>query len=352
MRVPARETMNEEALLLDVSDLRMYYELERNVRVHALNGISFSIVPGEVLGLVGESGCGKSTAAKAILRLLGPTARIAGGEIQFRGRNLLTLAEKEMNSVRWQEISLVTQSAMNALNPVARVADQMRKTFLAHGKWDEATIFAKSCDLFEKVGLSRNRLFDFPHQFSGGMRQRVVIAMAMALSPQLIIADEPTTALDVIMQAQIIDLLRTLAREEGLAIILITHDIGIVAELCRTVGVMYAGTLVEYGEIELVFNNPYHPYTIGLKGAFPTIKDLAKSLVSIPGSPPRLSRPLEACGFADRCPLAVEICRKEVPRRVEVEKNHSVACHRRGDVPGVRKTLPRLFASRAGEGSA
>ena len=297
----------------------------------------------------GNRGCGKSTAAKAILRLLAPTARIAGGEIRFRGRNLLTLAEKEMNAVRWQEISLVTQSAMNALNPVARVADQMRKTFLAHGKWDEAALTEKSAELFEKVGLNRNRLSGFPHQFSGGMRQRVVIAMAMALSPRLIIADEPTTALDVIMQAQIIDLLRTLARDEGLAIILITHDIGIVAELCRTVGVMYAGTLVEYGAIERVFNNPYHPYTVGLKGAFPTIRDLEKSLVSIPGSPPRLERPLEACGFASRCPLAAEVCRNEIPRRVEVEENHSVACHRREDVPGVRKTLPRLFASRAGE---
>lgn len=326
-----------------MQNLKLIYALEDGTGIHALNGVSVKLHQGERLGVVGESGSGKSTVAKTILRLLPPNARLTEGEVFFKRRNLLALPESQMNELRWKEISLVTQSAMNALNPVARISDQMVETFLAHRRMDRATILEESGRLFEKVGLSRNRIFDFPHQFSGGMRQRVVIALAIALSPALIIADEPTTALDVIMQAQIIQLLKSLSDEKGISILLITHDISIVAEICHTVAVMYAGTLMEYGRIDKVFSTPCHPYTMGLKGAFPTIKDLAKRLVSIPGSPPRLTDSLTTCGFLERCPFAVGRCRDEVPSLQRIEEDHSVACFRAHEAEKFRETIVDRF---------
>ena len=299
--------MNQEnQTLLEVKDLRLCYELEEGIRTHALNGISLRVSRGKRLGLVGESGCGKSTVAKAILRLLPANAKITTGRIFFKDQDLISASEKEMEKIRWSKISFVTQSAMNALNPVARIFNQMVETFTAHGDFGKKEILQKSRNLFEQVGLSKDRLFDYPHQFSGGMRQRVIIAMAVALVPELIIADEPTTALDVIMQAQIIQLLRALSEAQGISLVLITHDLAIVGEICQTVGIMYAGYVVEYGSIDRVFNHPCHPYTMGLKGAFPTIKDLNKRLISIPGSPPRLIAPLLSCGFSGRCPFSME----------------------------------------------
>jgi oligopeptide/dipeptide ABC transporter ATP-binding protein len=251
-----------------------------------------------------------------------------------------------MDRIRGNEISLIPQSAMNALNPVARISDQMVETLSAHVISPKKEILEKCKELFEMVGLNRNRIFDFPHQFSGGMRQRVTIAMAIALNPDLIIADEPTTALDVIMQAQIINLLKSLSEEQNISLILITHDISIVAEICQTVGVMYAGRLMEYGDIDKVFNNPFHPYTMGLKGAFPTIKELKKSLISIPGSPPMLINCLSCCGFSDRCPFFTEKCKKEVPATIMIEENHYVACHQIQYAEKFREEIKDIFGTK------
>ena len=330
---------------LQVRDLKVYYGLDGSF-VHAVDGVSFEVPEGVCFGLVGESGSGKTTVAKSILRLLPHNAKVIGGNILLNGKDITNVTEKEMDRIRWSEISLVAQSAMNALDPVSRISKQMVETFLAHVTSPKKDILEKCKQLFEMVGLNRNRIFDYPHQFSGGMRQRVIIAMAIALNPNLIIADEPTTALDVIMQAQIINLLKSLSEEKGISLILITHDISIVAEICQTVGIMYAGRLMEYGDIDRVFNNPYHPYTMGLKGAFPTIKELRKSLISIPGSPPILTSPLSSCGFLDRCPFSAEKCGKEVPETMLVEENHYVACHRIQSAEKFREEITDIFGTR------
>jgi len=338
-----KETSN---VVLEVRDLSLCYELEHGSRIHALNGISFTTQQGECLGLVGESGSGKSTVAKAVLQLLPSNATVINGKVLFKGQDITRISENQMKDLRWSQISLVTQSAMNALNPVAKISDQFAETFVAHGATDKRENLAKGEALFEMVGLSRKRIRDFPHQFSGGMRQRVIIAMAIALHPAIIIADEPTTALDVIMQAQIIHLLQDMVEKEGISLILITHDISIVAEICDRVGVMYAGCMMEYGAVDRIFENPYHPYTMGLKGAFPTIKELKKSLISIPGSPPRLLQPIGGCGFSERCPFSVERCVREIPRMKMVEDDHFVACHRADDVEMFRAQIRDIFRAR------
>jgi len=330
-----------EEVLLQVKDLKVYYELDGSF-VKAVDGVSFEVRKGVCFGLVGESGSGKTTVAKAILKLLPSNAKLVEGAIFLKDKDITMETEERMDRIRWSEISLVTQSAMNALNPVARISDQMVETFLAHGTSPQKDILEKCKQLFEMVGLNKNRIFDYPHQFSGGMRQRVIIAMAIALNPCLIIADEPTTALDVIMQAQIINLLKSLSEEQGISIVLITHDISIIAEICQTVGVMYAGRLMEYGDIYKVFNNPYHPYTMGLKGAFPSIKDLRKKLISIPGSPPILID-LSSCGFLDRCSFSTEKCKREVPETIMVEENHHVACHRLQYAEKFREEIKDIF---------
>lgn len=331
-------------VLLQVKDLKVYYELDGSF-AKAVDSVSFQVLKGKCFGLVGESGSGKTTVAKSILKLLPSNAKIVGGNIFLENRDITMATEKEMERIRWTKISLVTQSAMNALNPVARISNQMLETFSAHVTFSNKDILEKCERLFEMVGLNRNRIFDYPHQFSGGMRQRVIIAMAIALNPDLIIADEPTTALDVIMQAQIINLLKSLSKEQNISLILITHDISIVAEICQTVGVMYAGRLMEYGDIDKVFNNPYHPYTMGLKGAFPSIKDLKKSLISIPGSPPMLINPLFGCRFSDRCPFSNKKCEREVPETILIEENHYVACHRIQYAEKFREQIKDIFGS-------
>jgi len=339
-----------EDILLKLQDLSVSYTDLDGAIVKAVQGVSFDVQKGECFGLVGESGSGKTTVAKAILKLLPPNAKLAGGTILLKGKDITALSEKEMDRLRWAEISLVAQSAMNALNPVARISNQMLETFNAHANQtsgDEDAL-QKCTRLFEMVGLNKNRIFDYPHQFSGGMRQRVVIAMALALNPSLIIADEPTTALDVIMQAQIINLLKSLSNELGISVILITHDMGIVAEMCHRVGVMYAGRLMEYGDIHKVFNTPRHPYTMGLKGAFPSIGDLKKSLISIPGSPPMLVNRPPSCGFWERCPFSIDQCKKEVPEPVMIEEDHTVACYRSQDAKKFRNEIKDIFAAKAG----
>jgi len=331
-----------ENTIFQVRNLKIDYHLV-NSSVHAVDGVSFTVRKGERLGIVGESGSGKTTVVKSILKLLPTNAKIAGGNIYLKDKDITTLNEKEMDNIRWKEISLVPQSAMNALNPVSRISDQMVETFLAHTKLTKEEALNRSEQLFEMVGLNANRIFDYPHQFSGGMRQRAIIAMAIALNPLLIIADEPTTALDVIMQAQIINLLESLSEKQGISLILITHDISIVAEICQTIGVMYAGRLMEYGDIEKVFNHPFHPYTMGLKGAFPSIKEPKKSLISIPGNPPMLTHWLLKCGFSDRCPFSTDRCDKEIPEMISVEENHYVACHRIQDADKFRREIKYIF---------
>jgi peptide/nickel transport system ATP-binding protein len=336
--VPVKET------LLKVKDLRVNYAVD-GLNAYAVDGVSFEVRRGECFGLVGESGSGKSTVVKTILRLLPPNGHLAGGSIFFKDRDIAHISDKEMRAVRWNEISLIPQSAMNALNPVARISKQIVETFLAHKPIPPKEILEKGRQLFEMVGLNKNRIFDFPHQFSGGMRQRVTIAMAIALNPSLIIADEPTTALDVIMQAQIINLLKSLLRKSETSLIVITHDISVVAEICERVGVMYAGHLMEYGDAYKVFNHPFHPYTMGLKGAFPSIKDPGKSLIAIPGSPPQLTHPPVGCRFSGRCPFSIGECEQKLPEQVMIEEDHYVSCHRMKEAEQHRKQITEIYSS-------
>lgn len=336
----------ENDFLLRIKNLTIGYQLAGQSG-KAVDGITFDLKKGECLGLVGESGSGKTTIAKSILKLLPSNAEILEGSIILKNKELVGLNEKEMDRIRWSEVSLVPQSAMNALDPVSRISKQMITTFQAHKNSfkNKKEILEKCQQLLEMVGLNRKRIFDYPHQFSGGMRQRVIIAMAIALDPDLIIADEPTTALDVVMQAQIIDLLKSLTIENGKSIILITHDISIVAEICQKVGVIYCGSLMEYGDIRKVFNEPFHPYTMGLKGAFPTIRDPNKALISIPGSSPMLLERKEGCGFANRCPHALDICKEKKPLASMIEKNHYAACHRIEDAVDFRKSITEVFGA-------
>jgi oligopeptide/dipeptide ABC transporter ATP-binding protein len=337
---------------LTIEDLRIHYDLG-GMTVRAVDGISFEVPKGMRFGLIGESGSGKTTVVKSILKILPDNAKLMGGRILLNNKDIATATEKEMDSIRWTEVSLVTQSAMHALNPIARISNQMVETFMAHIRLSKKETLEKCKEIFEMVGLSRNRIFDYPHQFSGGMRQRVIIAMAIALDPGLIIADEPTTALDVIMQAQIVNLLRSLSEQRGLSLVIITHNIAIVAEICQTVGVMYAGRMMEYGDILKVFAHPHHPYTMGLQGAFPSINDLKKDLTSIPGHPPLLIEDMPRCGFSDRCPFAIEKCREQIPEEISIEKNHRVSCHRYQHAERFREKIKNIFANRAkGRGSS
>lgn len=313
-------------MLLDVRDLRTYYGDPRKP-VRAVDGISFQVEKGRNLGIVGESGCGKTTAAKSINRILSGSGRIHGGEILFKGRDLVTLSNNQLNEVRWQEISLITQSAMNALDPVYTVGDQIIEAINTHEPVSRRQAVARVEELFGLVGLERNRLWDYPHQLSGGMKQRVVIAMALALEPDLIIADEPTTALDVVVQDGILKQLELLQQRLHMAMILVTHDIFVVAETCQTLAVMYAGKIMEYGPTTAVLHHPHHPYTMGLQNAFPTLKGASGELISIQGSLPDLSAEHPGCLFAERCPFALTECFEVSPVPRFVEPGHQVACH-------------------------
>jgi len=312
--------------LLDVRDLAIHYRTGAGP-VRAVDGIDFTIAPGEALGLVGESGCGKTTAAKAMLKLLPPNGEIPHGVIDFAGRDLVPLQGEDMRRVRWKEIAWISQAAMNALDPVYRVGDQIVEAMNAHIKIDKADAWAQSEDLFRAVGLDPSRLRAYPHEMSGGMKQRAVIAMAMALQPQLLIADEPTTALDVVTQAQILSRLARLRRERGMALMFITHDISVVVQTCDRVAVMYGGKIMETGPVRQVFGQPFHPYTMGLTNAFPTLEGAQRELISIPGTPPNLLDPPKGCRFAERCPFATERCIAEDPAQHEVGEGRYAACH-------------------------
>jgi oligopeptide/dipeptide ABC transporter ATP-binding protein len=312
--------------VLDVHHLSMAYRTRRGP-LQALDDISLSLAKGESLGLVGESGCGKSSLVRTILRLLPPSAEITSGRIDFDGDDLATLAEPRMRRIRQERIALVTQSAMNALDPVYRIGDQIVETIRIHRKVTRAQAGHRAAELFDLVGLDPSRLASYPHQLSGGMKQRCIIAIALALDPDIVIADEPTTALDVIVQDRILRKMRSLQRERGDSMIYVSHDISVIAETCDTVAVMYAGEIVETADVHSFFDDAHHPYTMGLQNAFPHIDEVDTELISIPGHPPDLLSPPRGCRFAPRCPFVQEICVEVRPRLVTVDHGHAAACH-------------------------
>jgi peptide/nickel transport system ATP-binding protein len=298
--------------------------------------VSFTLEPGEHLGLIGESGCGKTTTGRSLLRVMPRNGSVPKGKAIFKGRDLFELSEGEMRDLRWRELSIVPQASMDSLNPVYKVGKQIEEILTKRGDFGKQAARSRAEDLFAMVGLSADRLGDYPHEFSGGMRQRAVIASALALEPDLIVADEPVTALDVIVQHQVLRTFRELQERLKLAVIMITHDISVVAETCDKVAVMYAGKIVELADIHDFFNEPVHPYSLGLQNAFPNLREPDRDLISIEGFPPDLVNPPKGCRFADRCPFAQERCFEEEPKLMSVGKNHMAACHRWEEVEMLR----------------
>ena len=314
--------------LLQVKDLRVHYTTEGAV-VRAVNGIDLSIRPGEALVLMGETGAGKTTTALGLLRLVpDPPGRIVSGEIFYQGEDLLKKTEKQMRAIRGNQISMIFQDPMTALNPVIPVDDQIAEVIRLHRKCSRREAEREALRMLEKVGIQAVRAHEYPHQFSGGMKQRVVIAIALACDPKLLIADEPTTALDVTIQAQVLVMIKELQRELGTSMLLITHDLGVVAGTCDSVAVMYAGEIVEYGSLEDIFDHTAHPYTIGLMDSIPSLDQDVERLKPIPGLMPDPTDLPEGCSFSPRCPRACDICRKQSPPNTEIAPGHFVRCHR------------------------
>ena len=317
-----------DGALLSVSDLRVEFGTERGT-VYAVNGISFEVSNGETLGIVGESGCGKSVTSLALLGLLARTGRVTSGEALFDGRDLLQMSDGDLRKIRGKDVAMIFQDPMSSLNPVHRVGAQIREALTTHFDLSAKEADARVIELLDPVGIpsAKSRAFDYPHQFSGGMRQRAMIAMALACEPKLLIADEPTTALDVTIQAQILDLLRTLVTDRGTALILITHDLGVVAGMCERVHVMYSGTLVETGTADQIFARPRHPYTLGLLQSMPRL-DAGRSfaLQPIAGQPRNMLSPPADCPFAPRCRYRLDICSEQLPRLESQDDGHKAAC--------------------------
>jgi peptide/nickel transport system ATP-binding protein len=321
--------------ILSVDNLSVSYRRGDSV-VKAVDGVDMAVPAGAMLGLVGESGCGKSTLARALMGVLPGNARIASGSIRLGGEDLLAMPAAARRERLWRDLSFVPQTAMNALDPVYRLRDQMREVLVGRGGMRKAAADKRAEELFRAVGLDPRRLADYPHQFSGGMRQRAAIAMALALRPKLVIADEPVTALDVIVQRQVLDTIRALGKDLGLSAIIVTHDISVVAYLCTVVAVMYAGRIVEYGPTERVLETPSHPYTMGLMNASPDLDQTVESLVPIEGHPPDLSEPPAGCRFAARCPFALSTCYTTDPATAEVSAGHRAACLRASETAELR----------------
>ncbi|MBA4077678.1 MAG: peptide ABC transporter ATP-binding protein [Cyanobacteria bacterium PR.023] len=311
--------------LLEIQNLATAFPTEAGM-ARAVDDVTLSVDKGKVLGIVGESGCGKSITSLSILRLIPPPGKIVGGQIRLDGKNLLDFSEAQMRGVRGNRIALIPQDPMTSLNPVYTVGAQIMEAVELHQKVSKAEARKKAIDVLDRVRIpeARNRVDDYPHQFSGGMRQRVMIAMALACEPELLIADEPTTALDVTVQAQILDLLREIQKDQGTAIVLITHDLGVVAEMCDTVAVMYAGSVVEYATVQELFQNPKHPYTIGLMNSLP--KPGSQRLIPIEGQPPSLVNLPKGCRFANRCSLRVDSCESSIPPLEEKSAGHDARC--------------------------
>ncbi len=316
--------------ILTIKDLKTYFFLASGV-AKAVDGVSFSMNRGQVMGIVGESGSGKSVTASSIIRLLPKAGKIVEGEILFEGKDIRALPQKELLSLRGSDISMIFQDPMTSLDPVFRVGDQMVEYICTHTKVSKEEAWKTAVDMLKQVGIPEpeSRMHAYPHELSGGMCQRVIIAMAISCKPKFIIADEPTTALDVTVQSQILRLLKNLQKEMGVTILMITHNLGIVWEMCDTVMVMYAGKTVEYASMETLYKNPKHPYTWGLLDSMPKLSgEPVDELKAIPGAPPDLRLTGNCCNFYNRCPYAQEICSKEVPELIEIESGHFVACHR------------------------
>jgi peptide/nickel transport system ATP-binding protein len=316
--------------LLEVEHLRMYYETLRG-HVKAVDDISLHVDEKKALGLAGESGCGKTSAALTILRLLPWNAKILGGNIKLSGENLVKMKDaKFRKEIRWKKISMIFQGAMNSLHPTYTTGHQISEAILQHEKVTKEEATDRAQKLIELVGMDRSRADRYPHELSGGMKQRAVTAMALACNPDLIIADEPTTALDVIVQAQVIKVMKDLQSRLSLSMMVISHDLSLIAETCNDIVIMYAGKIAEYGNVKHIYKDPLHPYTEKLITAFPSVIGQKTELSSIPGFPPDLLNPPPGCRFHPRCSYAMEICRKKDPPLIEVEKGHLVACHLQG----------------------
>jgi peptide/nickel transport system ATP-binding protein len=311
--------------LLAVSDLHVWFDLPGGGQLHAVRGIDFSVEEGERFGLVGESGCGKTTAILALMGLLPPNASVAG-EVLLEGENVLVRGEESVSPHRWREIAMVFQGAMNAFNPVRTIGDQIVEPMELHDVAEGKEAMRRARELLEVVGIPGDRVTHYPHEFSGGMRQRAAIAMALACKPKVLLADEPTTALDVMVQAQILELLTSLSNDFGLAVCLVTHDLPVIAQVCDRAAVMYAGIVAELGTVDRLFHDPRHPYTRLLFAATPDLYG-SDDVASIPGAPPRLDREPEGCPFTPRCDRAFTPCPTVTPRLLEVEKGHVAACH-------------------------
>jgi peptide/nickel transport system ATP-binding protein len=311
--------------VLAVSDLHVWFELPGGRELHAVRGIDFSVAAGERFGLVGESGCGKTTAILALMGLLPPNASVAG-QVLLDGENVLARGEESAAPHRWREIAMVFQGAMNAFNPVRTIGDQIVEPMELHDIAEGRDALRRARELLEIVGIPGDRVSRYPHEFSGGMRQRAAIAMALACTPKVLLADEPTTALDVMVQAQILELLTSLTNDFGLALVLVTHDLPVVAQVCERAAVMYAGRVAELGSVDRLFHDPRHPYTRLLFAATPDLYG-DEAVASIPGAPPRLDRALVGCPFAPRCDRAFSPCPTVTPRLLEVEPGHIAACH-------------------------
>ena len=312
--------------VLEVEDLTVYYELEEET-VKAVNGVSFSVGKGKTLGLVGETGAGKTTSALAIMRLVqDPPGVIKGGNIKVCGHDVLSLSPGQLETIRGKEVSMIFQDPMTSLNPVFTVGEQIAESIEIHENVTKEEAWEKACEMMELVGIPRDRATEYPHQFSGGMRQRVIIAIALACNPKLLISDEPTTALDVTIQAQVLDLMRRLKEQYGTAMIMITHDLGIIAEICDEVAIMYAGSIVEYGTLEDIFNRTKHPYTEGLFNSLPNINVRGTRLIPIPGLMPDPTNLPVGCAFAPRCKYATDKCRQAPPTLHQISDTHKVVC--------------------------
>ena len=323
LRVGAK---GDSSALITIEDLHVEY-LSGRGPVRAVDGVSFQIRPGEVLGLAGESGSGKSTIAMAILRILQPPAVITGGKVEFAGRDILAMTDAQLEDFRWREVSMVFQSAMNALNPVMTIGDQIVDAIRAHDRMGKAAARQRAAEMLKIVGIEEQRIDSYPHELSGGMRQRAVIAIALTLNPPLMIMDEPTTALDVVVQKEIMYQIGELKQRLGFSILFITHDLSLLVEISDRIAIMYAGQIVEMAPARELFERPLHPYTQGLMQSFPSLTGEKKRLTGIAGSPPDLISPPSGCRFHPRCPKRFDMCDSVIPKLTEVAPGHLVACH-------------------------
>ena len=329
---------NEKKNLLEIRDLTVEYHTNGGV-VHAVNGLNLEVAPKETLGFVGETGAGKTTTALSILNLLPhPQGKVISGSIKYNGEEILNKSNKDMTRIRGEKISMIFQDPMTSLNPVMTVGDQIAEGIRLHDHLSNADAHKKALEMLKTVGIRPERASDYPHQFSGGMKQRVVIAIALACNPELLIADEPTTALDVTIQAQMLELMKGLKDQYDTSMIMITHDLGIVAEICDKVAIMYAGNVVEYGDKVDIFTpeKPHHPYTVGLFDSIPDIYHEQEELKIIKGLTPDPTDLPSGCTFHPRCPYACEKCSKQMPKHLEVEPGHTISCHRFDDTKEVK----------------